>query len=294
MTDQGGISGSVLGVRDQVTSLLFSFHLDQHPFAILDVLLVAIIFYYAYLLIRETRAIRILYGLLTLALIYLFAQALGLVALLFLLRSIFAAIIVAIPVVFQPELRGALERIGRTRFVGLSATSSSTEQTEEVRALTQAVMVLSGKKTGALIVIEQHDRLKEIAATGISLHATLSSELLLSIFMNHSPLHDGAVIVRGQRIDTASALLPVTKDKYDASIGTRHRAAIGITQETDAVAIVVSEESGKISLAREGQLIRSIKPEDFEIELLKLLTEPQSSTLTSIVQRFRKQGKHVS
>ena len=284
----------MLGVRDQVTSLLFSFHLDQHPFAILDVLLVAIIFYYAYLLIRETRAIRILYGLLTLALIYLFAQALGLVALLFLLRSIFAAIIVAIPVVFQPELRGALERIGRTRFVGLSATSSSTEQTEEVRALTQAVMVLSGKKTGALIVIEQHDRLKEIAATGISLRATLSSELLLSIFMNHSPLHDGAVIVRGQRIDTASALLPVTKDKYDASIGTRHRAAIGITQETDAVAIVVSEESGKISLAREGQLIRSIKPEDFEIELLKLLTEPQSSTLTSIVQRFRKQGKHVS
>ena len=295
MNDQGGVTGVVLGVRDQVTSLLFSFHLNEHPFAILDILLVAIIFYYAYVLIRETRAIRILFGLLILALLYVLAQVLDLVALLFLLRSVFAAILVAIPVVFQPELRGALERIGRTRFVGFSGTTNSTEQTNMVRIIAQSVTVLSVKKTGALIVIEQRDRLREISATGITLKATLSSELLLSIFMNHSPLHDGAVIINSNRIGTASALLPVSRERYDASVGTRHRAAIGVTQETDAIAIVVSEESGKISIAKEGQLTRNIQASDFEATLLKFLIEPQSNISISIAKRLKKrQARHVS
>jgi diadenylate cyclase len=285
--DQGGVSGSVLGVRDQVTSLFFGFQSQQSFLVLLDIFLVAIILYYGYLLIRETRAIRILYGLVMLGVVYGLAQFLELSALLFLLRSIFAVILVAIPVVFQPELRAGLERIGRTRFIGSPALTGGHELREVVQALAQTLTVLSAKRIGALIVLEQHDSLREYSNTGVTIHGALSPELLLTIFRTGSPLHDGAVIVHGSTVEAASALLPVAGDRFDTSIGTRHRAAVGITQETDGIALVVSEETSRISIAHEGKLIRNVKPAQLETKLMELLAQPTFTSVSHAVRRLR-------
>jgi len=272
MTTQGGTTGSVLGLRDDLSSLAQHLSPSQYPFALLDILLVAIVLYYTYLLIRETRAIRILYGLVFLGVVYVVAQWLQLLALLFLIQSIFAVVLVAIPVVFQPELRAGLEKLGRTRFMGSLPNVTRDDQVESARIVANAAVALAAKKVGALIVFERRDRLVEPTASGIAIHGYASPELLITIFTNKSPLHDGAVIIRGMRLETASALLPVAGDRFDSSVGTRHRAAIGVTRETDAVAVVVSEESGRIGVAADGKLTRNIKPEDLEGKLVQVLT----------------------
>ncbi len=294
MTGQAVVSGSVLGVRDQIASLFFAAEPSRYPFALLDILLVAVILYYSYLLIRETRAIRILYGLVVLSIVYSVARLLELVTLLFLLRSIFAVILVAIPVVFQPELRAALERIGRTRFMGTPALTGGQERVDLVRDLVQTLTVLAAQKIGALIVLEQHDSLREYNATGIHIHAELTPELLLTIFHTGSALHDGAVIIHGSTVETASALLPVAGDRFDSSIGTRHRAAIGISQETDAIALVVSEESGRISVAHEGRLTRNVRPSQLELKLMGLLSAQSLNPVTTVVRRVQQRRNRAA
>jgi diadenylate cyclase len=278
MTSQGGVTGSVLGIRDDLTSLVLGVRLESLPLAILDVLLVATILYAGYRLIRDTRAIRILYGLVLLGLVYAGAELLGLTGLLFLLRSAFAALLVAIPVVFQPELRAGLERLGRARLTSRAGSNDRATHLDSVRILAQTAAILAAKKTGALVVLELHDSLDEYAATGVPLDAQLSAELLLTIFRTGSPLHDGAVVVRGLTILAASGLLPIAGDRFDSSIGTRHRAAIGVTQETDAIALIVSEETGRISVAHEGQLRRNVRPSQLETALAELVlaAEPGS------------------
>lgn len=288
MTNQGGLSGSVLGVRDDVTSLVLGVPLGSIPLAILDVLLVAIILYAGYRLIRDTRAIRILYGLVLLGLVYAAAEVLELTGLLFLLRSMFAALLVAIPVVFQPELRAGLERLGRARFASRSGPDDRATVLESIRILAQAATVLASKKTGALIVLEQHDNLDEYAATGVPLTAQLSPELLLTIFRTGSPLHDGAVIVRGTTVVAASGLLPIAGDRFDSSIGTRHRAAIGVTQETDAIALIVSEETGRLSVAHEGQLRRNVRNAQLETVLATLVLATDVSTNRTLDRSMRR------
>ncbi len=280
-------------LRDTVASLLTQLTPTQSPSALFDVAIVAVIIYYTYLLIRETRAIRILYGLALLGLVFVIAQWLQLLALLFLLRSIFAVILVAIPVVFQPELRAALERLGRTRLTAMSPVITGNERNEVVHILSETVMLLAAKKVGALIVIEQHDSLREIASTGVSVHAYLSTELLASIFMNRSPLHDGAVLIHGTRLETASALLPAAGGRFDTSIGTRHRAAVGVTTETDAIALVVSEETGKISLAQDGQLVRNLRPASVELSLMTALTRSDKSLVSPLIQRISKRSRRA-
>lgn len=292
MTDQGGVSGTVLGVRDQLASLVLTPSATSSRFALIDILLVAVILYYGYLLIRETRAMRILFGLAMLGVVYVLAQLLQLVTLLFLLRSIFAVVLVAIPVVFQPELRAALERLGRTRFMSAQPLASGSELHDLVHALTQALVVLAGSRTGALVVVEQHDSLREYVASGIRIGGQLTPELLITIFRTGSPLHDGAVVLRGTRVEAASVLLPVAGDRFDSSIGTRHRAAVGISQETDGIALVVSEETGRISLAHQGKLQRNIAKSQLEPVLMRTLRPPQSRTLHSIARRFGLTGSH--
>lgn len=294
MTTQGGTGGLVLGVRDQLSALMVHLEPAKYPFALIDILIVSIILYYTYLLIRETRAIRILYGIALLALVYLIAQYLQLLALLFMLQSIFAVILVAIPVVFQPELRAALERLGRTRLMGVSQSVVGDERTDLAQILAKTLTLLSKEKVGALIVIEQHDRLRELATTGIEIHAYVSVELLLSIFLNRGPLHDGAVVIRGNRVEFASALLPVAGDRFDFSIGTRHRAAIGITRETDAIAVVASEETGKISVAHDGKLTRNVRPATLGTHILELLNRTEPSGFFGIKNRVSFRGRRAA
>ncbi|MBI4185731.1 TIGR00159 family protein [Candidatus Berkelbacteria bacterium] len=222
--------------------------------SVIDISLVSLIFYGLYLLVRETRALRILYGITLLVILYLMSQWLHLTALHFLLQSVFAITLVAIPVVFQPELRAALERLGRGDFVGGILSYAQTEHLELQTELTAAVLKLSTTQTGALIVLERSTGLKDMIEAGVRLDAVVSTQLLLTIFHPNTPLHDGAVIIRGGRVAAANVFLPLAAEPTHHLLGTRHRAALGLTQESDAIILIVSEETGRISLAHQGAL----------------------------------------
>lgn len=238
--------------------------------AVLDILLVAFMLYSVYLIIKQTRAIRILYGIVVLALLYFIGRTLNLAALNFLLQSVFTVTLVAIPVVFQPELRTALERLGRGELVSTLFTRSKERIDLVVTELTRSLTTLADRKIGALIVLERQTGLKDLAATGIALDAKLSSETLLTVFTPRTPLHDGAVLIRGTRIVAAALFLPLSSDTLDVQYGTRHRAALGLSQECDAVIFVVSEESGRISVAQHGKL-EHVEPGKLERRLRGLL-----------------------
>lgn len=253
MTEGSGFAEILRRLAD-AAALAF---LPLHWTDILDIFLVAFIVYGVYRLIQETRALRILYGFLVLGAVYLLARWLNLLALKFVLESAVAIIVVAIPVVFQPELRAALERIGRGDFVQSFRSGNRSTRSGFIADLVKTAQVLSEQRIGALIVIERQTGLRDFATTGVALDALLSPEALITIFTPKSPLHDGAVIVRNSRIVAASVFLPLTDEAQDISLGTRHRAALGISKETDAVVLVVSEETGRVSLVVDGKLTRT-------------------------------------
>ncbi|OGD56425.1 TIGR00159 family protein [Candidatus Berkelbacteria bacterium RBG_13_40_8] len=248
----------------------FNFH--EHPFEILDVLLVAILIYWVYLLLKETRAMRILYGIAVLAIIMLLGRLLQLQTLNFILTYVLAGLVVAIPVVFQPELRAALERLGRTRFVGEFGKLKKYEIANIVLEIISAVDFLSKNRQGAIIVLTRQTGLRDIIQTGVRLDAQVTRQLLINIFAPKTPLHDGAVIISGDKVIAANCWLPLPEQEFNFDLGTRHRAAAGITSETDAIVIVVSEETGKISLAVGGNLtidLTSAQIKEFLINLLQ-------------------------
>jgi diadenylate cyclase len=247
------INSIAASVLDEVQHYWASIRFFSRPTAILDIIIVAMIFYWLYLLIRQTRAIRILYGIVFLFILWLLGRALDLTTLNYLLSYAVTAIIVAIPVVFQPELRAALEKLGRTEIV--SELSHLRHQPENIiDILVETVEILAHRKIGSIIVIARKTGLREYIDTGLRLDARLSPELLLSIFAPQSALHDGAVIIQNNRIVAAKAILPLSDNKFDYHLGTRHRAGVGLTAHSDALAIIVSEERGEISLAINGLL----------------------------------------
>ncbi|MBM7557965.1 diadenylate cyclase CdaA [Halanaerobacter jeridensis] len=222
-------------------------------FLFLDILVTAVVVYSFFTFIKGTRAIQLLKGILVLFVISLISKHFGFQIFNFLLERIQTAVLIAIPVIFQPELRRALEQIGRGKM--LKELSGTRKFKAKIDELVKATMKLSADKTGALIVLKRTTGLDEIVDTGIELDAKLSSELLATIFFPKSPLHDGAVILDHGRIEAANCLLPLTQRNIsDYRLGTRHRAAIGITEESDAVAVIVSEETGRISLAFDGKM----------------------------------------
>ena len=229
---------------------------------ILDIVATAVLFYYVLLLIRGTRGVRIGMGVAVLLLLLLGADQLHLVLLTALLQFILLGTAVTLPIVFQPELRRVLEQLGR----GAGFTRAQTGEAESVAALAtlaKAAIVLSRDRIGALIAIERSTGLRDLVESGTRLDARLSLELLLTIFSEHSALHDGAVIMREGCVEAAGCFLPLSENvRTDAHVGTRHRAAIGLSEQSDAVVLVVSEQSGGISVAREGRLSREIDDED--------------------------------
>jgi diadenylate cyclase len=229
---------------------------------LLDVSIVAYIFYRLFLLIRGTRAVPLLNGLLVLAVGYLASSLLRLYTLRFLLDKVLIGAAVAIPVILQPELRRALEHLGRGRFLPTNRSLSEVEQEELLAAIDQIVRaaeVLSRTRTGALIVIERETPIGEFIDTGVKLDALISSQLLTNLFVENTPLHDGAVIIRGSRLAAASCWLPLAEAReIDQELGSRHRAGIGITEQSDALSIIVSEETGMISVAQGGRLQRPL------------------------------------
>jgi diadenylate cyclase len=223
---------------------------------LLEILVVAAIFYRILILLAGTRAIQMLAGLLLLVGIYFVARVLDLDLLRYLLQNLFEFGAIAALVVFQPELRNALAHLGQNRVLRFFNRLEETEIAEEIVTASEE---LARAKVGAIIAIEREVGLGEYAETGTTMQARVSSALLTTIFTPYSPLHDGAVIVRGDQIVAAGAILPLTQFPVtDKTMGTRHRAALGLSEETDALVVVVSEETSQISLASRGQLLRGI------------------------------------
>ena len=246
---------------------------------VVDVLATSVLIYYVLLLIRGTRAVQILIGILVLVGLLGVATFFRLYLLGTILRLIVVGAAVTIPIVFQPELRRALEQIGRGGLFRLQSTDAEPgrERAEDRAILTLAstASLLSRIRRGALVVIEQQSGLKEYCESGTMLYAEISQELLLAIFEPASPLHDGAVIVREGRIEAAACFLPLAEQSLtNARLGTRHRAALGLSEQTDAVVLVVSEQSGAITIARGGKLSRPVDDEQRLVKMLLAVTRP--------------------
>jgi diadenylate cyclase len=225
--------------------------------SVLDVVLVTVVIYAALRLFRGTQAIQLLRGVLIVA---VFVALLSLVADLpafnWLLRNSVPMVLVAIPVIFQPELRRALERLGRSSPL-LNRRGDTTRVQAVINEVVKAVDALAQRRTGALIVFHGVTGLGNVIERGVRIDGELSSELLSTIFFPNTPLHDGAVIVQGDRVVAASCVLPLTdREITDSQMGTRHRAAIGVSEQSDALVVVVSEETGRISVARNGRIVR--------------------------------------
>lgn len=224
---------------------------------LVEILLVSVLLYRILLIIQRTRAMQMLLGVLLLASVYLAAQLLDLQLIERILQTLFQYGAIAALVIFQPELRSALARLGQSRM--LRMFNNRMEESQVADEIVEAVERLSRSRIGAIIALEQEVGLDEYAQTGSAVEARVSAAMLTTIFTPRSPLHDGAVLVVGDEIRTAGAILPLTQYSVsDRSLGTRHRAALGLSEETDAIVIVVSEETSRVSVARGGRLERDV------------------------------------
>jgi diadenylate cyclase len=228
--------------------------------SVLDILLVTLVIFGLLALVRGTQAVVLLRGIIILGVAtVILTSFLRLPAFSWLLRNSLPALIFSVPVIFAPEIRRALERLGRAG-AGININTHEAEQEQVIEAITTAAVRLSERRHGALIVIERQVGLKDRADTGVILDALASVELLVQIFYPNTPLHDGAVILKGSRIQAAACIMPLTSGENitDRQMGLRHRAALGISEVSDAVAVVVSEETGSISVAHNGRMIQRL------------------------------------
>ncbi len=258
---------------------------------VIDTALVAYFLYRIYLMLKHTRAAALIKGLIVLVFLMVLSRWLNLHVINWILEKLMTVVMIALPVVFQPELRRALEQIGRGRLFHKTTELDEQELEEVIGAVTSAAVVMSQRKVGALIVFERETGLEERIETGVQIDGLVSDSLLLNIFEKDTPLHDGAVIIRGKRIVAASCLLPLTDARnLSQELGTRHRAALGISEQSDAIVLVVSEETGTISVAKNGELFRYLQADDVK-ELLRaaIMTQlkQKEGLLEQLRQRFR-------
>ncbi len=250
-------------------------------FNIVDIAIVSYVFYRVILLVRGTRAVQLLKGVFVLLVMTGVSSVLHLQALNWLLSRVMEVGLFAIPVVFQPELRRALDQIGRADWFRVSIHWQGTKgMAHTIHEIVNATQVFSENRIGALIVLERSTGLNEYVETGIAIQGMMSAELLINTFIPNTPLHDGAVIIRADRVIAASCYLPLS-DRSDIAkeLGTRHRAAVGIAEQSDALVVVVSEETGKVSVAENGQLERDLDESALHERLTKGLSESQTNSL---------------
>jgi diadenylate cyclase len=266
------ISGKILGVSESANYLYENLRLNSSPLLLIDILIVAVLFYWVYIFLKETRAMRILYGLLLLLALMALGKLLNLILLNWLLKNLMTMLIVAIPIVFQPELRNALEKLGRSTFLH-DMNMDKDGYGYVVNEIVTAVSMLSKQKIGALIVVARQTGLREYIDNGVPLDAKVSSTLLRSIFFPRSPLHDGAVIISGNKIISACSILPVSGQSLSINMGTRHKAGVGISEISDAIAIIVSEETGAISMSIGGKLDTKISEERLQNRLSSIFRQ---------------------
>ena len=255
---------------------------------VLDILLVAIILYKMYEMLEDTRAITLVRGIIFLLALTLVANWMQLNVIYWLLSKAVTLLFVALPIVFQPELRRTLEHLGEGRFLAHSSFLNDEDAENVIQELDSALRELSAVKTGALIVVERNMGLNDICRTGVQLEGLVSKELLRNIFFVNTPLHDGAVVIRGKRIVAAGCLLPLTENRgLSTELGTRHRAALGLSEQCDALVLIVSEETGIISVAENGHIHRRIDSIQLK-EYLRPIFAPEKISLKELVANWRK------
>ena len=280
----------VNSVTDLLNNLLFIFQrLDW--LGVIDILLVTLVFFGVLYLVRGTQALILLRGvILILVLVVLITNVANLPAFSWLVRTALPAMVFVIPVIFAPEIRRALERIGRAgTFFRASKKNAGEEMQLTIQAVVAAAARLSARQHGALIILERFDDLEDYIRSGVILRSEVTSEMLLQIFYPNTPLHDGAVIIRGKKIIAAACVMPLSASGIlahtpEQQMGLRHRAALGISEVTDSIAVVVSEQTGAISIAHAGRIIRRLDVERLE-NILVAFYNPEKSRKENFFQR---------
>ncbi len=270
-----------------IPTSFFSFRLAD----ILDVAIVAYLFYKLSGLLRETRAGALIKGIILVLIFAWLSNLLQLNTINYLLRNLMQFGIMALIVVFQPELRRTLEKVGKTNFSTLFSTEKSDVDTI-ASEIAKAASAMSSRRIGALIVLERGIKIGDIIRTGCELDSKVSSELLINIFIPNTPLHDGAVIIRDDRILAARCILPLTPNEaLSQEFGTRHRAALGLSESSDAAVVVVSEETGKISFTMNGNMSRNYTEDTLKKMLVKVLSSDSDSTGENTLKKWKERIK---
>ncbi|MDD5853209.1 MAG: diadenylate cyclase CdaA [Lachnospiraceae bacterium] len=261
---------------------------------VVEIIIISFLVYQILVWIRDTKAWNLLKGIIVIIIFLLFAAILDLSTILWIANKIFSVAVIAVVIVLQPELRRALEQLGQKSFLAglmpfdMSKSESGRFSDRTLNELVKASFEMAKVKTGALIVIEQNHILTEYERTGIEIDAVVSSQLLINIFEHNTPLHDGAVLVRGNRVVSATCYLPLSDStKLSKELGTRHRAGVGISEITDSITIIVSEETGKVSVAYEGKLVRNVDAD----KLRSMLIAIQNKTSEEEKQRKGWKGR---
>ena len=259
------------------------------PLDVLDILIVAFILYRVYVMLEDTRAITLAKGILVLLGVTVVASYFELHVISWLLQKSVTLLFVALPIVFQPELRRALEHLGQGRFFRAGSLMDDEEAQSTIREIRSAVKILSANKIGALLVIERNMGLNDISATGIQIDGLITSDFLMNVFIPNTPLHDGAAVIRGKRLIAAGCLLPLTENRsLSTELGTRHRAAIGLSEQCDALVVVVSEETGTISIAENGRIHRHLDGDQLTHILTPAFAYSSGSPIWDLVRSWRK------
>jgi diadenylate cyclase len=265
------------------------FSLLKYLAIIVDVLLVWYVIYKLIMVIKGTKAVQLLKGIFVILLVKVVSDVSGLKTLSWITEQAITWGFLAIIIIFQPELRRALEQLGRGRFFSRSTVQEDDEIEKSVEAIVKATDYMAKRRIGALISIERETGMSEYIETGIPLHAKVSSELLINIFIPNTPLHDGAVILQKNSVAAAACYLPLSESPFiSKELGTRHRAALGISEVTDSVTVIVSEETGSISLTKNGELHRDLNLSTFKDLLAnELLAKQQVKQATSTLWNWR-------
>lgn len=253
---------------------------------IADILIVTFIIFYLFRIVKKTRAGQIVKGILIVCVLFIIAKLFNMVILNFLLTNFLTYGVILLIIVFQPELRNVFEKLGRSKIVDVFDMDDNILVRHSISEIVKAVEIMSLKNIGALIVIQRHTKITDVLKEGITLSAKVSSELIQNIFMPRTPLHDGAIVIDKTEILAAKCILPLASEvAIPKNLGTRHRAAVGITEISDALVVVVSEETGTISLAEDGKLIRDLTGDKLKALLLQKLDRTKNNVALKSIMK---------